>query len=152
MRSLKLAFATTLLLPLVALANGYDVPNTNPRDLGMAGSATAAQEDAAAAYANPAALSRLTGLNVNGALGVLSLNTKWTGDRSEAGKTLSALAASRNIVQAAIYGKDGAVFAQYRRDRAADPLLERAPADERHDAALDEADPDPVRDHDLILR
>jgi long-chain fatty acid transport protein len=87
MRSLKIAFAATLLLPLVALANGYDVPNTNPRDLSMAGSLTAAQTDAAATYANPAALSKLQGLNVNGALSLLSLDTKWTGDRSEAGQS-----------------------------------------------------------------
>jgi long-chain fatty acid transport protein len=77
MRTLKIAL--TLLLPAVALANGYDVPNTNPRDLAMAGSLTAAQRDAAAAYANPAALSKLEGLNLNGAIGFLDLSTKWTG-------------------------------------------------------------------------
>lgn len=51
--------ALALLLPAAALANGYSVPNVNPRDLGLAGSAIASQRDAAAVYANPAALARL---------------------------------------------------------------------------------------------
>jgi long-chain fatty acid transport protein len=71
-----------LLLPAVALANGYDVPNVNPRDLAMAGSGTASQQDAAAAYANPAALSRLDGLNVAAAASILMLNTTWNGPSS----------------------------------------------------------------------
>src|SRR5512138_2056558 len=79
MRTFKLALASTLLLPALALANGYDVPNVNPRDLAMCGSVVAAQEDAAAAYANPAALSRLRGLNVNAAFSALDLHTKWNG-------------------------------------------------------------------------
>lgn len=89
MRTIKLALASTLLLPAVALANGYDVPNTSPRDLAMAASGVAAQQDAAAAYANPAALSRVEGLSVNAALGALSLGTKWTGGGAEAGRSAS---------------------------------------------------------------
>jgi long-chain fatty acid transport protein len=76
-----------LLLPAVSLANGYDVPNTSPRDLAMAGSVTAAQLDAAAAYANPAALSKVEGLNINGALGILDLRTRWSGEESLAGES-----------------------------------------------------------------
>jgi long-chain fatty acid transport protein len=68
-----------LVLPGLALANGYDVPNVNPRDLAMAGANTAAQVDAAAAYANPAALSRLDGLNLSLGASILMLSTTWNG-------------------------------------------------------------------------
>ncbi len=79
MRNAILALALSVVLPAAALANGYDVPNVNPRDLALAGSATAAQEDAAATYANPAALSQLQGLNLSLAGSILVLTTKWTG-------------------------------------------------------------------------
>ena len=68
-----------ILLPAVALANGYDVPNVNPRDLAMVSSLVAAQDDAAAAYANPAALSKLEGLNLSLAGSILVLDTRWSG-------------------------------------------------------------------------
>jgi long-chain fatty acid transport protein len=78
MKTTSLA-AVALFLPAVALANGYDVPNVNPRDLSLAGSAVAAQNDAAAAYANPAAMARLgPGLQLSLAGSLLVLNTKWT--------------------------------------------------------------------------
>ena len=51
----KLA-ALAVLLPSLALASGYALPNTNPRDLGLSASAMAAQRDSGAAYALPAAL------------------------------------------------------------------------------------------------
>jgi long-chain fatty acid transport protein len=90
MRTHKLAFALALLAPLAALANGYDVPNVNPRDLAMAGSGVAAQNDAAAAYANPASLSRLDqGLSVSAGLSVLNLSTKWTGAGALEGESAS---------------------------------------------------------------
>jgi long-chain fatty acid transport protein len=79
MRNAILALALSVFVPATALANGYDVPNVNPRDLALAGSATAAQEDAEAAYANPAALSTLQGLNLSLAGSILVLTTKWTG-------------------------------------------------------------------------
>ena len=68
-----------MLLPALALANGYDIPNTSPRDLAMSASLTADQRDAGAAYANPAALSKVEGLSVNASLTYLDLRTKWTG-------------------------------------------------------------------------
>jgi long-chain fatty acid transport protein len=68
-----------MLLPAVALANGYDIPNTSPRDLAMSASVTADQRDAAAAYGNPAALSKLEGLSTNASLSYLDIRTKWTG-------------------------------------------------------------------------
>ncbi len=76
-----------LLLPAVVLANGYDIPNTSPRDLAMSASVTADQRDAAAAYGNPAALSKIEGLNVNAGLSYLDLRTEWTGAGVEAGQS-----------------------------------------------------------------
>ena len=61
----KILLATLLLAPALAWANGYDVPNVNSRDLALSGSAVAAQTEAAATYANPASLSRLSGLNLS---------------------------------------------------------------------------------------
>ena len=82
----KLVLAA-FLAPAVALANGYDVPNVNPRDLALAGSAVAAQVDAAAAYQNPAALSRVQGIDVNVAVSGLFLGTEWQGAGSLAGQS-----------------------------------------------------------------
>ncbi|HUL60075.1 MAG TPA: outer membrane protein transport protein [Anaeromyxobacteraceae bacterium] len=67
-----------LLAPTAVRANGYDVPNTNPRDLAMAGSAVAAQVDAGSAYQNPAALSKLTGINISLSATYLDNRTGWT--------------------------------------------------------------------------
>ncbi len=67
-----------LLLPAVALANGYDVPNVNPRDLALGGSADAAQNDAAATFAMPAALARLgEGLDLSLSGSALEIDTTW---------------------------------------------------------------------------
>jgi long-chain fatty acid transport protein len=77
MRMTKNAIAAALLAPALALANGYDVPNVNPRDLAMVGSGVAAQSDAAAAFANAGALSRLPGWNLSLAGSILMLNTTW---------------------------------------------------------------------------
>jgi long-chain fatty acid transport protein len=75
----KLALLSALLCtPVLSLASGFEVINTNPRDLALSSSAVAAQQDAAAVYANPAALSRLEGLNLSLAGGILSLSTTWT--------------------------------------------------------------------------
>ncbi len=79
---MKKLILAALLAPAVALANGYDVPNVNPRDLSLVGSAVAAQVDAAAAYANPAALSRVEGIDVNLAVSGLFLRTEWNGPSS----------------------------------------------------------------------
>jgi hypothetical protein len=60
----NLLATAALLLPAAAFAGGYAVPNTNARDLAMAGSLVAGQTDAIAAYVNPAALSGLEGISV----------------------------------------------------------------------------------------
>jgi long-chain fatty acid transport protein len=82
MRTARHALALSLLLPAAALANGYDVPNVNPRDLALVSSDLASQVDAEAAFANPAALAKLRGLNLSLAGSILDLETKWTGPSS----------------------------------------------------------------------
>ena len=77
MRSLALA-AILVLAPALAVAGGYAVPNMSPRDLSMAGSAHAAQVDAGAAFVNPAALSRLDGLSLSLAWGMIDNRSGWT--------------------------------------------------------------------------
>lgn len=77
MRTNVLALVLAL-APAAVLANGYSVPNVNPRDLGLAGSAVAAQRDAAAVYANPAALARLDeGLRLAGVASALDIAATW---------------------------------------------------------------------------
>ncbi len=89
--------ALAFLLPGVALANGYDLPNTNPRDLAMAGSLVAAQRDAAAAFQNPAALSRLDGLDLSLHAGYLDNRTSWT---APAGSSLTPSSDSTKVMPA----------------------------------------------------
>ena len=84
MRTRSAAALALAILPSFALANGYDVPNVNPRDLAMAGSVVAAQVDAAATYQNPAALPRLDGLNLSLSGSILDLATDW---KAPAGST-----------------------------------------------------------------
>lgn len=104
---MKKIFFLALALPAVALANGYDVPNTSPRDLSMAGSLTAAQRDAGAAYANPAALSRVEGLNVNASLAYLDLSTKWTGPDDSAFAGQSARTKKRPVPPVSVFAAYG---------------------------------------------
>jgi long-chain fatty acid transport protein len=77
MKTLLLA-ASLALLPALTLANGYSVPNVNPRDMGAADALVSAQNDAAAVYANPAALSRLCGLSLSLAGSMLQVDGTWT--------------------------------------------------------------------------
>jgi long-chain fatty acid transport protein len=69
-----LAFA----FPSLALASGYSLPNTNPRDLSLSASAVAAQRDSGAAFALPAALSRLNGTSVTVGAGAVNIFNDWT--------------------------------------------------------------------------
>ena len=77
MRKLLVAIAA-LLVPVAASAGGYVVPNINARDLAMAGSAQAAQDDAAATYALPAALARLDGLSISADVSLIDFRSTWT--------------------------------------------------------------------------
>jgi long-chain fatty acid transport protein len=65
------------LFPSFALASGYALPNTNPRDLGLCASSVAAQRDSGAAFALPAALARLEGPSVRVGLGGVNVMSTW---------------------------------------------------------------------------
>jgi long-chain fatty acid transport protein len=88
MRTLVLG---AVLAPAVAWAGGYAVPNTNARDLSMAGSVVGGQKDATAAYVNPAALAGLDGFSlvVNGT--VIDFRSKWTNPDPTANQSTSSL-------------------------------------------------------------
>jgi long-chain fatty acid transport protein len=74
----KSILLSLLLAPSLALASGYSLPNTNPRDLGMSASAVAAQRDSGAAFALPAALARLRGPYVSVGGGIVNVFNEWT--------------------------------------------------------------------------
>src|SRR5512146_36078 len=76
-KTIRIALLAVLATPSLSLASGFEVINVNPRDLALASSAVAAQEDAAATFQNPAALSKLSGLNLSLAGSYLSIHTKW---------------------------------------------------------------------------
>jgi long-chain fatty acid transport protein len=78
MKTLRAAALALAALPAAALASGDSVPNIMPRDLGLAASAVAAQRDAGAVYAMPAAIPRLEeGLHVAVAGSLLDIGAKW---------------------------------------------------------------------------
>jgi len=74
----KLLATAATLLPAAAFAGGYAVPNINARDLALGGAGGAAQDSAAATYANPAALSRLDGLNLSIGFSLIDFRSTWT--------------------------------------------------------------------------
>ncbi len=65
------------MFPALALASGYSLPNVNPRDVGLSASAGAAQIDAGAVFANPAALARLSGPSAKLGLGGFTIFETW---------------------------------------------------------------------------
>ena len=75
MRKLLLAL---LLVPALASAGGYSVPNVVSRDLAMGDSLVADQTGAGAVYRNPAALSRLSGLDLTLSVSMLGNGSTWT--------------------------------------------------------------------------
>jgi long-chain fatty acid transport protein len=74
----KTLLASLLVAPSLALASGYSLPNTHPRDLAVCASGVAAQDDAAAAFALPAALARVNGPSIRLGGGMVSVRTDWT--------------------------------------------------------------------------
>jgi len=66
------------LFPALALASGYALPNTNPRDLSLAASAVAAQNDSGAVFAMPAALARQSGPSARLGSSVLNIFNVWS--------------------------------------------------------------------------
>jgi long-chain fatty acid transport protein len=78
MRAKLLGLALAAAVPAAALASGDSVPNVMPRDLGLAASAVAAQRDAGAVYAMPAALPRLEeGLHLAVGASLLDIGATW---------------------------------------------------------------------------
>jgi long-chain fatty acid transport protein len=111
MRTKILALA--LLVPTLALANGYDVPNVSPRDLALGSSFLAAPVDAGAVYNNSAALARLgPGLNLNLGGSVLILNTEWT-DTSGKLNPSPAKLKFKPVPPVALFGSFGFKAGQY---------------------------------------
>ncbi|ACL63407.1 membrane protein involved in aromatic hydrocarbon degradation [Anaeromyxobacter dehalogenans 2CP-1] len=103
-KTFRIAFLAVLAAPAVALASGFEVINVNPRDLALSSSGVAAQEDAAATFQNPAALSKLSGLNLSLAGSMLSLRTKWTGTAAYPGKETTKFAPTPPVAMYVAYG------------------------------------------------
>jgi long-chain fatty acid transport protein len=101
MRRLAVAL---LAVPAAALANGDNVPHVNPRDLAMAEATVAAQVGSPAAYVNPAALSRIEGLDVSLAGSVLHLTDTWT---TTTGLYPSPFTSDNNVPPPAVYAAFG---------------------------------------------
>lgn len=91
----KSVFASILLAPSLALASGYSLPNTNPRDLSMCASSVAAQRDSGAAFALPAALARMEGPSAGASFGIVHVFNTWkdpsTGQKVSMDTTFSPL-------------------------------------------------------------
>ena len=75
MRKLLLAL---VLFPALASATGYSITNYVPRDMSMGDSLVADQTSAGAVYRNPAALARLSGLNLTLAGALIANGSTWT--------------------------------------------------------------------------
>jgi long-chain fatty acid transport protein len=67
-----------VLLPAAALASGYVLPNTNPRDEGMAGANVANAVGPEAAFTNMSALAGREGLGVSLSGSLIYLRADWT--------------------------------------------------------------------------
>lgn len=74
----QLLAAAAILVPAAAFAGGYIVPNTAPRDLGMADSAVANQTNASAVFKNPAALAGFQGLSIEASGAVIDFRSTWS--------------------------------------------------------------------------
>jgi len=74
----KLILAALTLLPGTALAGGYAIPNSNPRDLALAQAAVADQTGPEATYQNSSMLAGQEGLAISGSLELLENRTDWS--------------------------------------------------------------------------
>lgn len=101
----KLALLALALAPVASLANGYSLPNVSPRDLSMAGSLVADQRDAGATFQNPAALSKLEGLNLSIGLSMLDLENTWTSPDGSESRSMLFRPAPPPAIYAAYGGK-----------------------------------------------
>jgi long-subunit fatty acid transport protein len=73
-----LIITATILVPTVASAGGYLVPNMNPRDLALGGNAVADQTGPEAVFLNTADLSAQDGLSISVAGAVANNRTDWS--------------------------------------------------------------------------
>ncbi len=103
----KLVLAVLAFGPALALASGFEVINTNPRDLAMSHSLVAAQQDAAATLGNPAALSKLDGLNLSLAGTWLGVGTQWTAPSGDPVLKGSAETKSAPVYPVSLFGAYG---------------------------------------------
>lgn len=96
-------------VPAAAAASADSVPNVSVRDLGMAQSLVAAQDGAGAVFANPAALSRLSGLDLSLTGSLIDNSTTWTTTTGESPSPVSTRfkAAPAPALYAAYGGKLG---------------------------------------------
>lgn len=106
----KILLATLVLAPTLAAASGYEVIAANPRDLALSSSAIAAQVDAAAAFFNPAALSKLEGPAVSVAGSMLHIWTDFTA-REGSGLTGRATTNFHPVTPIAVYAGWGTKLA-----------------------------------------
>lgn len=74
----KLLLAALTLLPGAAMAGGYALPDSNPRDLALGQSAVANQTGPEATYQNSSQLAGQKGLSVSGSLEFLVNRTNWS--------------------------------------------------------------------------
>jgi long-chain fatty acid transport protein len=77
MRTKTAILAALLLAPALASPSGYEGINVSARNLALAGAAVAAQRDATATFFDPAALSRLSGLNLSLSGAVFAQDVRW---------------------------------------------------------------------------
>src|SRR6478752_5179044 len=73
-----IALLAVLLLPAAALAGGYAIPNTNPRDEAMGGANVANQTGPEAAIGNMSAVAGTEGLQASISDAIIYRRTEWT--------------------------------------------------------------------------
>jgi long-chain fatty acid transport protein len=74
----RLIIAAMTLAPATAFADGYLIPNSNPRDLALGGATVATAEGAGALTSNTAALAGPEGLAVSASLAGANNQTEWS--------------------------------------------------------------------------
>jgi long-chain fatty acid transport protein len=107
----KILLATLLLVPGLALASGYEVIAVNPRDLALSSSTVGVQVDAAAAFFNPAALSKLEGPAASVAGSYLNIWTDWKAPSGSTSLTGTSRTEFEPVTPIAVYAGYGTKLA-----------------------------------------
>jgi hypothetical protein len=81
------AAAAAFIVPAAAFADGYAIPNTNARDLGMAESVVADQHGPSAVFGNSAALAGMEGLGITAGVQGIYFRSTWSGTTGALGST-----------------------------------------------------------------